>query len=129
MTSEVDVKALIEELELLYAEREQLRQKKQEAMEEAMAPVQEALDDIEADFAVFAEDLEGAIERQEAGLKAWVLAHGATVKAGRLQAVYMPGRVTWDAKALEGYAAAHPELLPFRRVGQPSVSIRLTEKG
>jgi len=27
-------------------------------------------------------------------------------------------RVSWDSKALEGYAAAHPEILPFRRESQ-----------
>ncbi|MCG3145996.1 MAG: hypothetical protein HONDAALG_03775 [Gammaproteobacteria bacterium] len=49
---------------------------------------------------------------------------GATVKGAALSAVYAKGRVSWDNKALEGYAVAHPELLAFRSEGAPSVSIR-----
>lgn len=128
MSQETDVKALIEELELLYNERLQLVQRKQGAIEEVLAPVREKLDEVENDYGVFLEDLAGTIERQEERLKSWVLLHGATVKSGRLTAVYRPGRVTWDTKALDGYAAAHPELLPFRKTGQPSASITWWEE-
>lgn len=57
-------------------------------------------------------------------IKAEVLQVGATVKSERLQAVYSNGRVSWDTKALDGYAAGHPELLQFRKEGEPSISIR-----
>jgi len=46
------------------------------------------------------------------------------VKGRELEAVYVKGRISWDNKALDGYAAAHPEIGAFRKQGDPSVSIR-----
>lgn len=34
-------------------------------------------------------------------------------------------RVYWDSKALDGYAAAHPEILQFRTEKMPNPSIRI----
>ena len=57
-------------------------------------------------------------------LKAEVLQLGETVKGTALQAVLNSGRVTWDSKGLEGYAVANPQVLTFRKVGEPSVTVR-----
>ena len=57
-------------------------------------------------------------------IKAAVIANGATVKGSMYQAVYVKGRDSWDTKALDGYAAAHPEIIQFRTTGNPSVTIR-----
>ncbi len=57
-------------------------------------------------------------------IKTAVLEHGETVKGERLQAVWCKGRVSWDIKALEGYAAAHPEILSLKSEGQPTVQFR-----
>ena len=46
------------------------------------------------------------------------------LKGSLLHAIYAAGRASWDTKALEGYAVAHPEILQFKKVGEPSVSIR-----
>lgn len=58
-------------------------------------------------------------------IKAEVLAIGASIRGGNYQAVLSKGRVSWDTKSLDGYAAAHPEILPFRKETSPSVSIRV----
>jgi hypothetical protein len=68
--------------------------------------------------------LDTQIAEAEALVKANVLEIGVTIKAGDYTAVYAKGRTSWDARLLDGYAAAHPEILPFRHVGAPSVSIR-----
>lgn len=34
-------------------------------------------------------------------------------------------RVYWDAKALDGYAAAHPEILDFRTEKMPGLTVRI----
>jgi hypothetical protein len=60
----------------------------------------------------------------EAAVRNAVLAHGASVKGNTLHAVYTKGRASWDSKGLDGYAVAYPEVLRFRSVGEPSVSIR-----
>ena len=55
--------------------------------------------------------------------------HGEPVKHGNTSATIRKGysRQSWDGKALSGYAAAHPEILPFCKETQvgPSVSIKV----
>jgi hypothetical protein len=41
-----------------------------------------------------------------------------------LQALIMAPRVTWDNKAMQVYSTLHPEVLAYRKVGEPSVQIR-----
>ena len=53
-----------------------------------------------------------------------VKAAGETVKGDRLMLVYGKPRETWDTKALTGYAAAHPEIERFKKVGEPTVTVR-----
>lgn len=57
-------------------------------------------------------------------VKKEVVAAGQTIKGSCLMAVYAKGRVSWDTKGLDGYVVAHPEVETFRKVGEPSVSIR-----
>jgi hypothetical protein len=111
--------------------REALRLRKEELVEQARAPYRDVLDkieqaaaEIEAEFADQVEDVNERIVETEAQVRADVVTLGQSVKVNGLQAVYMKGRVTWDAKALDGYALGHPELFAFRREGEPSVSLR-----
>lgn len=60
----------------------------------------------------------------DAFIRSGVLAAEKTVKGGQLMAVFNQGRSTWDGKKLDGYAAAHPEILDFKKVGSPTISIR-----
>jgi len=62
------------------------------------------------------------ISLTESQIKTAVVDAGESVKGVGIHAVYMKGRVSWDGKSLDGYAAAHPEILTFRKVGDPSVS-------
>ena len=57
-------------------------------------------------------------------VKAAVEAVGYSVKGQKLHAVYTAGRVSWDDRFLQGYAATHEEILQARKEGSPSVSIR-----
>lgn len=84
----------------------------------------EQLADIDAEQQTALDAIKGGIDSLTAEIKAEVVGMGATVKGDHLQAVWTKGRVSWDTKALDGYAAGHPELLPFRKEGDPSVSIR-----
>lgn len=60
----------------------------------------------------------------EVQIKELVVELGVSVKGRYLHAVWAHGRVKWDGKALEGYAAAHQEILKFRNEGDPSVAIK-----
>ena len=77
------------------------------------------LDEIDAEAQTAMDALSGGIDSLTAEIKAEVIAAGTTVKSEHLQAVYAKGRVSWDNKALDGYAVAHPEIGAFRKTGEP----------
>jgi hypothetical protein len=54
---------------------------------------------------------------------------GKTVPGKFLMAVYNKARVTWDNHGLEGFMVAHPEIVAFRKEGEPTVTIRKSGKG
>lgn len=88
------------------------------------AEIKARVAEIEAEFAGKTEGVNTNIATLEAEIKQAVLEHGASVKGSFFHAVFAKGRVSWDTKSLDGYAAAHPELLSFRKEGEPSVSLR-----
>lgn len=65
-----------------------------------------------------------ALDALEKEIRADVLAFGATVKVPGLQAVWNKPRVTWNNDKLEGFAASHPEILSFRTIGAPTITMR-----
>ena len=73
--------------------------------------------------------LKQEIETTEAAVKAAVLATGASAYGTHLQATIMAPRITWDNKAMAVYATLHPEVLAYRKVGEPSVQIRARSQG
>ena len=86
--------------------------------------IQAQLAEIEAERAETMKSVAAGIETLREQIKAAVIANGSTVKGSMFQAVYVKGRDSWDTKALDGYAAAHPEIIQFRSTGNPSVTIR-----
>jgi len=75
-------------------------------------------------------DLEEPLQEIENEIKATVLEAGESAEHLGVKATYRSGydRVSYDSKALDGYAAAHPEVLAFRKATQcrPSVSVKVT---
>lgn len=79
---------------------------------------------IEKAFA-YKEQLEAERKTVEALAKTDMLASGDKSYDGNgYKIIVMPGRVSWDGKKLDGYMVAHPEITPFRKVGNPFVTIR-----
>jgi hypothetical protein len=98
---------------------------KQALIDQVLPPeVKDRLTDIEAEFAHKAEAAAANIESLEAEVKADTLALGESVRAAGIQAVWNKGRQSWDSKGLTSYGEAHPEVLQFRKEGEPSVTIR-----
>lgn len=87
--------------------------------------VKQRLADIEEDFKPALSAALSEIARLESEIKAAVAVRGETIRSTRLQAVFSKGRQSWDNAALDEYAEQHPEINKFRRVGNPSVSIRI----
>lgn len=106
------------------AAREKMMAPVQAQIDALMATVQPQLDALSAAHHDLVDELVNESEQLEAEIKEQVKHHGATVKGAHIMAVWSKGRVSWDTKGLDGYAAAHPEIDRFRHVGEPSVSFR-----
>lgn len=107
------------------AHAELLRADKQAAVDLVItAEIKQKLADIDAEFSAKFDGIAVQTTALRAQITAAVLARGESVKGKYLQAVWSKPRVSWDTRALEGYAAAHPELHGFKKVGEPSVSFR-----
>lgn len=119
------IKAKLNTLADYQAQVQYLALEKQRLMDEAMpAEVKARLAEIETEFAGKTAAAQVNIDALTDEIKSAVIANGASVKADFIQAVWTKGRVSWDNKALDGYAVAHPEINAFRKEGEPSVSIR-----
>jgi hypothetical protein len=87
--------------------------------------VQAELDALELEFQPVLEAAEANAGALEAEIKNDVLLRGESLRAGVYQAVYMKGRVSWDSRGINDFARSHPEVLQFRKEGQPSVTLRV----
>lgn len=115
----------LDRLNALYAERDEIGSQKQTLIDQVLPPdLRARLNDIEEEFAQKAQAATANIEKLEAEIKAETLAHGESVRAAGIQAVWNKGRQTWDSKGLASYGESHPEVLQFRKEGDPSVTIR-----
>jgi hypothetical protein len=102
-----------------------INQEKQTLIDEVLTPeIKEKLAEIDAEFDPKIEEISQEKAALEAEIKQEVLEAGRTVKGTYHSFVWSKPRVSWDTKALDGYAAAHPEIQQFRIEGSPSVSVR-----
>ncbi len=95
---------------------------------EVLKKVQAELDALEAEYQPLLEAAQNNASVLEAEIKNDVLLRGQTVSSDFFQAVYMKGRVMWDTDGMNRYAAVHPDVLQYRKEGQPSVTIRAAGK-
>ena len=89
--------------------------------------IREQLDAIDARWKSRIDETQATVTALEAEIRAEVLANGPEVKypkGAHLQAFWVRGRESWDAKALDKWAVIHTEITAFRKVGEPSVTIR-----
>lgn len=121
----VDPASCLEEVAVARAEAAAVTREYEARHEAILAPIKARLEALEAEYAPRLQATRDEVTRAEAAARAAVLAHGATVKHAGLQAVWSRPRVTWDSRGLNEYVQTHPELLPFRRVGKPTVSLRV----
>ena len=74
------------------------------------------------------DDLKAEEASATISIKEEVLTRGESVTGDPLSAIWVKGRHTWDGKGLAGYAVAHPEILAFQKVGNPTCAIKETPK-
>jgi len=122
------IQSKLDQLANFQAEKDVLHIEKQELLDQVLTPeIRARLEEIEAEFAprlAAVEDNIGALEEE---IKKDVLNNGATVRGSFLRAVWNTGRVTWDTKGMDRYAMNHPDILEYRKQGQPYVSITKVE--
>ncbi|MEW6094058.1 MAG: hypothetical protein AB1531_08850 [Chloroflexota bacterium] len=95
---------------------------------EILKQIQAELDALEAEYTPLLESANENLASLEAEIKNDVLMHGESVQAGSYRAVYVQGRVSWDNDGMNRYAVSHPDILQFRKQGQPTVTIRTVEE-
>lgn len=121
----MSIQEMLDQLAELQAAQGLIDMNKQALIDSVLTPeIRARLAEIDAEFAPQIEAVAANIAGLTDEIKAEVIAAGESVKGNHLQAVYTKGRVSWDTKALDGYATAHPEIASFRKVGEPTVSIR-----
>jgi hypothetical protein len=95
---------------------------------EILKQIQPELDALDAEYKPVLESAEENIATLENEIKTDVLLCGESVSGGMYRACYVQGRVSWDNHGMARYAASHPDVLQFRKQGQPSVSLRVVNK-
>lgn len=125
MDNRTKVRLLLDALYEAHAQRDALALREAAAINTVLTPeIISQIDAIKLEFASQHDAVIANIAELETTIKTGVLEYGETIKSTSMQAVWAKGRVSWDTKRLDGYAAAHPEIAQFRNVGDPSVSIR-----
>ncbi|HET9590210.1 MAG TPA: hypothetical protein VFO91_15600 [Anaerolineales bacterium] len=95
---------------------------------EILKQIQAELDALDAEYEPVLEAAQENIAALENEIKTDVLLCGESISGGRYRASYTQGRVSWDNDGMTKYAASHPEVLQFRKQGQPIVSLRVVNR-
>jgi hypothetical protein len=95
---------------------------------EILKQVEAELGALDLEYEPLLESAEENIAALETEIRTEVLMFGESVQAGTYKAVYMQGRVSWDGDGMAEYAASHPDVIRFRKQGQPSVSLRVVDE-
>jgi hypothetical protein len=95
---------------------------------EILKQVQTELDALEMEYKPILEATEENIAALENEIKTDVLLYGESVTGGSYRASYTQGRVSWDNEGMTKYAESHPDILQFRKQGQPVISLRVVNK-
>jgi hypothetical protein len=115
----------IDQLANFQAQRDVLELEKQALIDQLIPPeIRARIEEVEAEFKGKRETVDEKITELETEIKEEVIRNGATARGTFLRMVYHPGRVTWDTKSLDAYARARPEVLEFRKQGEPYVVIQ-----
>jgi len=124
MTSQTQT--LLEQLSELMAHADSLNLQEQTLIDGAIPEdVKAKIADIRIEFAPQREALENQILAVKEQITAAVIAEGASVTGGQMQAVFQKGRTSWDTKKLDGLMIVLPELAQARKVGEPFVQLKM----
>ena len=124
-TSDTTIHALLARLTQLHDHRTLCEQQYAAAKQLAIPPeVQAALQAVDEACLPQLTELAEAIRQAEDDVKAAVLRAGHSVKTEAYHVIVSKGRISWSDDFLQGFAAAHPEILQGRIEREPTVSLR-----
>jgi hypothetical protein len=95
---------------------------------EILKQIQAELDALDSEYEPVMDAAEENIAALENEIKTDVLLYGESISGGMYRASYTQGRISWDNEGMTKYAASHPDVLQFRKQGQPAVSLRVVNK-
>ena len=95
---------------------------------EILKKIQAELDELDSEYKPILESAEENIAALENEIKTDVLLYCESVSGGSYRASYTQGRVSWDNDGMAKYAASHPNVLQFRKQGNPIVTLRVINK-
>jgi hypothetical protein len=95
---------------------------------EILKQIQAELDVLDSEYKPVLDAAEENIAALENEIKTDVLVYGESISGGMYRASLTQGRVSWDNEGMAKYAASHPDVLEFRKQGQPIVSLRAVNK-
>lgn len=124
MSDLTTILAKLDELRQIKAASAQTRAELQARRDAILATVQAELDALKEEFGPLLQTADERAEELEDEIKELVRAHGQPIKTAFVSVSCSRPRFKWDNERLEGYAAAHPEILAFRSPAPPIVSIR-----
>ena len=125
----MDTKSKLDQLAYMYFRRDQIELEKKKVIDSILTPeIKQQIAEVELEFSSARDAVADNIGELEVEIKNDVIQLGESVKSEFVMAVWSKPRVSWDTKALDGYAVAHPEIGVMRKEGQPSVSLRMTGK-
>ena len=128
MTDKERITLMLDSLADMRFRRDLINSDKQAAIDGVLTvEIKAALAGIDAEFGEQMAAADVSIGELENAVKSAVVVHGESIRGQHLMAVWSKPRVSWDAKALDGFVAAPPEMERFRKVGEPSVSIRAAQ--
>lgn len=117
--------SLLDKLGSLFDYIDHLTQQKNELMDAAIPDeIKEKIKGIEDEYDLQLRNAQDEIIDLQERIKAAVLYYGESIQGGTVKAIHVKGRESWDTKALDGYAIAHPEILSLKTVGDPSIRFK-----
>ena len=123
-----DVKVKLDALAELQAQRDSIMLEKNRLLDSLYTDeIKFKMSEVETEFAPKTDTVNEKIATLEQEVRHDVLELDTSVKGTVLHAIVSKGRVSWDTKAIDGYAVAHPEILQFKTEGAPSASIRVAK--
>jgi hypothetical protein len=115
----------LDQLAKLYSSIDKLKEEKKQIINNLLTPeIILQIEEVDAEFETKEKGISANIENLEEEIRADALQFGQSVKASGFLATWSKGRTTWDNKGLAEYSISHPEIIKFKKEGEPIISIR-----